>query len=133
MQNIIGEILRDAARIIKASSPIIFLSSILLWLFDVAVCFLVLNAFGSYSNLFMITVIAVSLGNITKVIPITPGGIGTYEAVLTGIFATAIGADVGFVVAFVDHALKNIITLFLGLLAVVSLNVKLRELSGLKR
>ena len=131
MQNIVGKIVRDANKIMKTrSSPTILLSSIFLWLFDITVCFIVLNAFGNYSNLFLLTVIAVSVGNITKVLPITPGGIGTYEAVLTGIFSTAVGADVGFVVAFVDHMLKNLITLILGMIALASLNIKLKEISG---
>jgi hypothetical protein len=131
MQNVIGKIVRDANRIMRTrSSPVILLSSIMLWLFDVTVAFIVLNAFGEHGDLFLLTIIAVSLGNITKVLPVTPGGIGTYEAVLTGILGTAVGVNVGFVVALVDHALKNLITILLGLIALTSLNLRLKEISG---
>jgi hypothetical protein len=130
MQNIVGKIVRDANRILRAkSSPVIFLSSILLWMFDIVVCFLVLNSFGSYPDLFLLTVIAVSVGNITKVLPITPGGIGTYEAVLTGVFSTAISPSLAFSVAFIDHAIKNLITLVLGIISLAELKIKLKEIS----
>jgi hypothetical protein len=129
MQNMVGQIIRDANRVMKAkSSPVIFLSSVLLWLFDITVCYMILGSFG-YSNLFLLSIIAVSVGNITKVLPVTPGGIGTYEAVLTGILSTTVEPSIAFSVALLDHAIKNIITVFLGGLSLASLNIKLKEIS----
>lgn len=52
---------------------------------------------------------AVALGNIAKIIPITPGAIGTYEVALTAVFGLGgIKPEIGFTVAVLDHIIKKI-------------------------
>ncbi|AKB45203.1 flippase-like domain-containing protein [Methanosarcina vacuolata] len=109
-------------------------SSLLIWGIDIFTCFLVLKSFPtvaeSVSSTYMISLIflAVALGNIAKIFPITPGAIGTYEVALTAVFGLGgIEPEIGFTVAVLDHIIKNSITLIGGGLALSELGLRWRE------
>ncbi len=109
-------------------------SSLLIWGIDIFTCFLVLKSFPtvgvSISSTYMISLIflAVALGNIAKIFPVTPGAIGTYEVALTAVFALGgIRPEIGFTVAVLDHIIKNAITLIGGGLALSELGLRWRE------
>ena len=70
---------------------------------------------------------AVSVGNLAKVLPLSPGGIGLYEGAFTllVIGVTGIGWEVALGVAIVDHAVKNAVTLAGGAASMLWLNVSL--------
>lgn len=109
-------------------------SSLLIWGIDIFTCFLVLKSFPtvgeSLSSTYMISLIflAVALGNIAKIFPITPGAIGTYEVALTAVFGLGgIKPEIGFTVAVLDHIIKNSITLIGGGLALSELGLRWRE------
>jgi uncharacterized membrane protein YbhN (UPF0104 family) len=96
---------------------IVFSSSLLVWLFDILTCFVVLSAFlkGASLSLIPIVFLAIAVGNLTKIVPITPGAIGTYELALTAIFSLGgIDPAIGFAAAMLDHIVKNSVTLILG-------------------
>ncbi|MEA1944785.1 MAG: lysylphosphatidylglycerol synthase transmembrane domain-containing protein [Euryarchaeota archaeon] len=120
-----GAITRFAREIALASTnprtfAIILASSLLIWFFDILTCFVILNAFPETVSTPMIPMIAlvflaITVGNLTKIFPITPGAIGTYEAVLTAIFSLGgIDPSIGFAAAVLDHAVKNSMTLIFG-------------------
>jgi len=70
---------------------------------------------------------AVSVGNLAKVLPLSPGGIGLYEAAFTA-FAVGLGgvpAATAFAAAVLDHAVKNLVTVVGGVGSMLSLNVSL--------
>ncbi|WP_232700952.1 flippase-like domain-containing protein [Halobacterium wangiae] len=107
-------------------------SSVLIWTIDVATALLVFLAFGldlSLVSLLAVGFFAVSVGNLAKVIPGPPGGIGIYEAAFAAIVSTllpvAFGTAVG--VAIVDHIVKNLVTVAGGAASMMSLNVSLTE------
>jgi len=109
-------------------------SSLLIWGIDIFTCFLVLKSFPtvgvSISSTYMISLIflAVALGNIAKIFPITPGAIGTYEVALTAVFGLGgIKPEIGFTVAVLDHIIKNSITLIGGGFALSELGLRWRE------
>ncbi len=109
-------------------------SSLLIWGIDIFTCFLVLKSFPtvgvSVSSTYMVSLIflAVALGNIAKIFPITPGAIGTYEVALTAVFGLGgIKPEIGFTVAVLDHIIKNSITLIGGGLALSGLGLRWRE------
>ena len=82
-----------------------------------------------FPSSFLLAVIAVSFGNLTKVLPITPGGIGTYEAGVTAILTSGgVPPGMSFTVALLDHALKNLITLIFGALSLKHLNITFEAL-----
>jgi len=72
---------------------IVFTGSLLVWLFDILTCFVILSAFSGTTSLSMIPIVflAIAVGNLTKIFPITPGAIGTYELALTAIFSLGAG------------------------------------------
>ena len=68
---------------------------------------------------FAIVVLAVVIGNLVKAVPLTPGGMGTYELALALTFGLA-GVDpaVATLIAIIDHLIKNLVTLAGGLVSI---------------
>lgn len=127
LQNVVGEIFKKATELVgNRTSPIIFALSIVIWTVDILVCQLVLMAF-SVSAPIALTALAVSAGNLAKILPITPGGIGTYEASLTAILSFSIPLPSAFAAALIDHAIKNLVTMVLGVASSAKLGMKLSE------
>lgn len=96
---------------------IVSAGSLLVWLVDILTCFVILNAFSETISYSMIPIVflAIAVGNLTKIFPITPGAIGAYEGALTVIFSIGgIEPAIGLVAAGIDHLVKNSVTLILG-------------------
>ncbi|MDI6720630.1 lysylphosphatidylglycerol synthase transmembrane domain-containing protein [Methanoculleus sp.] len=86
-------------------------SSIGIWLMDVLVCAVVVMMFGE-SIPFMVIMLAIVIGNLIKAVPITPGGVGTYEFALAITFELAgMAPATATVIAVIDHLVKNLVTL----------------------
>ncbi|NHX37131.1 MULTISPECIES: flippase-like domain-containing protein [Halolamina] len=105
-------------------------SSLVIWTLDVVTAALVLAAFEpplEAATLVTICFFAVSVGNLAKVIPLTPGGVGLYEAAFTLLVAglTPVTAAVALGAAIVDHFLKNAVTVVGGVISMLALNVSL--------
>ena len=108
-------------------------SSIAIWTLDVITALLVLAAFPSVSlplvTLVAVCFFAVSVGNLAKVLPLSPGGVGLYEGAFTVLVVglTPVGASAALGIAIVDHAVKNVVTLVGGIGSTLLLNVSLME------
>ncbi|PSQ25935.1 glycosyl transferase [Halobacteriales archaeon QS_9_68_17] len=106
-------------------------SSLLIWGLDVLTAILVLAAFDgvalSLPTLLAVGFFAVSVGNLAKVLPLSPGGIGLYEGAFSVLVVglTPIGWGVALGAAIVDHAVKNAVTVAGGLASMLLLNVSL--------
>jgi len=105
------------------------LTSVLIWTLDVLTALAVFAAFG-YSltpTLVAVGFFAVSVGNLAKVLPLTPGGVGLYEGAFTIIVAplTPVGVTAALSIAIVDHAVKNAVTILGGVVSMAWLNVSL--------
>lgn len=126
-KNVIGTMMKKAriALNLKDSLPLLFLSSTL-WLSDILVCYLIALSFGIS---FATVALAVAVGNIVKAIPVTPGGIGTYELVITAIISFQ-NPQSAFAIAFADHAIKNLVTVVLGIIAFSATNMSIKEVKG---
>jgi hypothetical protein len=89
-------------------------SSLLIWLVDVLVCFAVVLMFQEPVP-FGIVVLAIVIGNLVKAVPLTPGGVGTYELALALTFGLAgTPAATATLIAVIDHLIKNLVTLIGG-------------------
>jgi len=102
--------------------------SLVVWALDVVTTVFVLAALEpglGISMLLAAGTLGVSVGNLAKVIPVSQGGIGLYEAAFTGtvVAVTPTVAAVALAAALADHALKNAVTLAGGGIAAVWLNV----------
>jgi hypothetical protein len=119
-----------------ASDPRAFLrvgaTSLAVWVVDVLTALVVLAAFDvrvPAGTAVAVGFFAVSVGNLAKVLPLSPGGVGLYEGAFTLLvvaltpipWAVALGA------AIVDHAVKNVVTVVGGVAATLVLNVSLTE------
>jgi len=93
-------------------------SSIVIWLLDILVCGSVVMMF-QLDIPFAIIVLAIVIGNLVKAIPLTPGGVGTYEISLAITFGLA-GVDpaVATLIAVIDHLIKNLVTLAGGIVSI---------------
>ncbi|MDK2916988.1 MAG: glycosyltransferase AglD [Euryarchaeota archaeon] len=86
-------------------------SSLLIWFVDVLVCYAVVLMFQAPVP-FAIVVLAIVIGNLVKAVPITPGGVGTYELALALTFGLAgTPAATATLIAVIDHLIKNLVTL----------------------
>lgn len=110
----------------------VFLWSVTVWALDVLTAVLVLAALAGGigglvqpSTLLVVGTLAVSVGNLAKVLPLSQGGIGLYEAAFTGLVVgtTALPVETALAAAIVDHALKNAVTLAGGGAAALAYNV----------
>jgi len=98
----------------------VFLWSVSVWALDVLTAVFVLAALVGGAGgllpaptLLVVGTLAVSVGNLAKVLPLSQGGIGLYEAAFTALVVSATGLPVetALAAAILDHALKNAVTL----------------------
>jgi uncharacterized membrane protein YbhN (UPF0104 family) len=107
-------------------------SSLAVWALDVVTALVVFLAFGvdlAPAELAAVGFFAVSVGNLAKVLPLSPGGIGLYEGAFTLIVValTSVPAAVALTAAVVDHAVKNVVTVVGGVGSTLLFNVSLTE------
>ncbi len=130
LEQFVGDVQRAAGT--RRSFARIGASSVAIWSLDVATAFLVLLAFDSgvaVGPLLAVSFFAVSVGNLAKVLPLTPGGVGLYEAAFTVLVVglTGLPAPTAFAASVVDHAVKNVVTVIGGVVSMLKLNVSLTE------
>jgi uncharacterized protein (TIRG00374 family) len=130
IEQFVGEVQTVAAD--RASFLRVGASSLLIWTLDVLTAFVVFLAFDGASAvsptfLLAICFFAVSVGNLAKVLPLSPGGIGLYEGAFTllVVAATPLPAELALGAAIVDHAVKNVVTIAGGVVSMLWLNVSL--------
>ncbi len=94
------------------------ISSVVIWLLDILVCVSVVMMFQLQIP-FAVIVLAIVIGNLVKAVPLTPGGVGTYEISLAITFGLA-GVDpaVATLIAVIDHLIKNLVTLAGGIVSI---------------
>ncbi|PSQ14415.1 glycosyl transferase [Halobacteriales archaeon QS_8_69_73] len=107
-------------------------SSLAVWALDVVTALVVFLAFGvelAVWELVAVGFFAVSVGNLAKVLPLSPGGIGLYEGAFTLIVValTSVPFEVALAAAVVDHAVKNVVTVVGGVASTLLFNVSLTE------
>jgi len=105
------------------------IGSLAIWGLDVLTALIVFTAFGYplTPSLVAVGFFAVSVGNLAKVLPLTPGGVGLYEGAFTIIVVplTPVGVTAAVSIAIVDHAVKNVVTILGGVVSMAWLNVSL--------
>jgi hypothetical protein len=108
------------------------ISSLLVWTIDVVTALAIFAAFGVSLTPAVLAAgfFGVSVGNLAKVLPLSPGGIGLYEGAFT-LIVVGLTADpvltpyVALAIAIVDHAVKNVVTVAGGVASTLLLNVSL--------
>ncbi|WFN34600.1 flippase-like domain-containing protein [Methanogenium sp. S4BF] len=84
--------------------------SIVIWLTDVVICYIIALMFGAAIP-FVVVTLAIVIGNLVKAVPVTPGGVGTYEiAVALTLSLAGVDPAVATLIAVIDHLVKNGVT-----------------------
>ncbi|HVN64983.1 MAG TPA: lysylphosphatidylglycerol synthase domain-containing protein, partial [Methanomicrobiales archaeon] len=96
--------------------------SLVIWATDIATTVSMASMFRAQVSL-AVVVLAVVVGNLAKAVPVTPGGIGTYEAAVAVILVlgsslSAMSQATATLIAVTDHLVKNIITAVGGALSI---------------
>jgi len=93
--------------------------SIVIWLTDVLTTISIALMFRAEISP-AVVILAVVVGNLFKAVPITPGGIGTYEAAVAVILVLSKTTDqaTATLIAVSDHLVKNVITAAGGVLSI---------------
>lgn len=100
-----------AASLNPAALAILSISSLFIWLVDAGVCAAVALMFQEQIP-FVVIVLAIVIGNLVKAVPVTPGGVGTYElSVALTLVLAGISPAVATLIAVIDHLIKNLVTL----------------------
>lgn len=106
--------------------------SIILWIFEIStmiILFYSLNLDMSIS-LIMLTVM---IANLTKALPLTPGGIGTYEGTVATILTIGgLPYALSLTIGILDHGIKNIYTVAFGTLSLSYNGIDLNSIIGYK-
>jgi uncharacterized membrane protein YbhN (UPF0104 family) len=115
--NMLDEIKRASLSI--RSVTVLGTSSIVIWLLDILVCYAVVGMFELQVP-FALVVLAVVIGNLVKAVPLTPGGMGTYEAALAITFGLGGGVSTtsAILISVIDHLIKNLVTLAGGIVSI---------------
>tara|TARA_Y100000310_G_scaffold342413_1_gene445575 strand:+ start:3850 stop:4803 length:954 start_codon:yes stop_codon:yes gene_type:complete len=115
--------IKDYKKIVMKNKRLTLLYSLISWIIEGLVVYTV--SIGLNQKIpFFILLLAVTVANISKIIPATPGGIGLYEGSMV-IFLNAFGVPVSAAagIAIVEHALKNIITILGGGIVILKNNI----------
>ncbi|MEN6517402.1 MAG: lysylphosphatidylglycerol synthase transmembrane domain-containing protein [Methanospirillum sp.] len=92
--------------------------SIVIWLVDITVCIFVVLMFHAPLDIPSVA-LAIVVGNLVKAVPITPGGLGTYEFTVAAILERGgVPHVAATVIAFIDHLIKNMVTVIGGVVSV---------------
>jgi uncharacterized protein (TIRG00374 family) len=98
------------------------LYSLAIWALDIGTALLILSSFGvtMSSTIIVGGFLAVSVGNLSKVVPLTPGGWGVYEVAFSVVLSAVAGVATPLAVgaAFLDHILKYSLTVVGGIYSI---------------
>lgn len=108
------------------------LLSVLIWLFEALTCYTVSIAVDAQVT-FIAVFFAVSIANVGKCVPATPGAVGIYEGILVAILVLfAVPFDIAVVIAIVDHLIKNLFILLIGVPATADIGVDISKIRATK-
>ena len=115
---------------------LILLESMLVWVFEILTLFVFLMVFGVKLS-FAETAFVMLLSTVTKILPLTPNGLGVYEGMMV-VLLTGFGVSesTAFTIAVLDHGFMNIYSMLLSLIALYSMGLNLRgmkQLTGTKQ
>lgn len=123
-------ILENIKTIYKTTEMIkLCVMSVVIWLFDICTVIILLYTIGHLDNIPLI-MFATMIANLTKVLPLTPGGIGAYEGTFAAVLvAGGLPYTLGLTIGILDHGIKNLYTITFGILSLNYNGLRLRELN----
>lgn len=102
--------------------------SIAIWVFEAMTCQVIALSIDPKIG-FLPILIAVSVSNIGKAIPATPGSVGIYESILVLVLVLfQVSSEVAVVIAVLDQVVKKFFNLLFGLPAATNLGLNVSQL-----
>jgi uncharacterized protein (TIRG00374 family) len=106
--------------------------SVVLWTLEGIVSFTVILSLDVNINPIVITFVSM-IATLTKVIPVTPGGIGVFEGAMTVLLVMfGIGISDAAVIATVNHLIMNLYTLIIGVFVIVTKGMSISKIKSEK-
>lgn len=110
---------------------LILLESMLVWVFDILTLYIFLLVFGVKLS-FAETAFVMLLSTVTKILPLTPNGLGVYEGMMV-VLLTGFGVleSRAFTIAVLDHGFMNIYSMLLSVIALYSMGLGFKGIKQL--
>jgi len=106
------------------------LFSLMIWIMEGITAWTVIYALDGNVHLIPV-ILAVSIGNVGKSIPLTPGGLGIYETIFSAVLtASGVPLELATAAGIVDHALKKMFNLAIGVPAMTTTGVEIKQIFG---
>jgi hypothetical protein len=98
----------------KKQFALIAISSIITWTLE-GLTFYVLAVSLTPNITVVISILAISIANLGKIVPATPGSIGIFETILSGtLIIFGIPPSIAITIAIIDHLIKNVYIIIIG-------------------
>lgn len=105
----------------------VLLVSMLVWIFDILTLFIFLLVFGVKLS-FAGTSFVMLLSTVTKILPLTPNGLGVYEGMMVMLLTGfGVSESTAFTIAILDHGFMNVYSLLLSVMALHYLGLGFRS------
>lgn len=109
----------------KGNFIMLLACSVLIWLCEGVFSYLIFISMGHFMNPIAV-IFATMVAILTKVVPITPGGIGVFEGTMVLILSLfGMDAGTGAVLSAVNHFMMNLYTILLGIYALLRENISI--------
>ncbi len=109
----------------------VLLVSMLIWIFDILTLFIFLLVFGVKLS-FAEASFVMLLSTVTKILPLTPNGLGVYEGMMVVILTGfGVAESTAFTIALLDHGFMNVYSILLSVIALYSLRLGVRGIKQL--
>ena len=109
----------------KGNFMLLLACSVVIWLCEGVFSYLIFISMGQYMNP-IIVIFSTMIAILTKVIPITPGGIGVFEGTMVFMLSLfGLDAKIGAVVSTINHFIMNFYTILLGIYALLKENISI--------
>ncbi len=109
----------------KGNFILLLACSVVIWLCEGVFSYFIFISMGQYLNPFII-IFATMIAILTKVVPITPGGIGVFEGTMVLMLSLfGLDAKTGVIVSTVNHFIMNFYTILLGIYALLKENISI--------
>jgi hypothetical protein len=113
--------------------PLILLFSCYIWVGEVFVTFMILLGLGVNIPIYFV-IFSLMIANLTKIIPITPGGMGVFEGVLAvSLVLFNVDKEEASIAAILDHFIKNIVVLIGGIISAITLSINVFLLQEIEK
>lgn len=131
IKNIFNSLVEIFCGSIREKNKLVFLicCSIIIWICDGLFTFLVFLALGECLNP-IIVVFTNMIATLTKVFPITPGGLGVFEGAMVLVFSMfGLKSSLIGIVSTLDHLIMNMYTLVIGIFTVFKEQIKVESIA----